>query len=410
MGRAITIDVGWLRFAAWAFICLLILGAAVGGAALLILLGPKAPKGESKESYPTVRVEEAVVTTVQIMLDSQGEVVPRRRTSMTAEVIGKLTEVNRAFEAGETIEEGELLLQIDGADYEAALAVANSKLAEAELALQMEEARKTQALRDWEKLGNGRKPSDLVKRVPQLASARAHILAAQASVDKASRDLERTEIRAPYSCRIERTYVDYGAVVSPGMPLVDLVSRGAVEVRLPLSLEDYGYLKRDREGEVEDVEVTAEGSLGGKTVQWRGILLRSEEMVERSTRSINVVAEFDEPDVPPIGMFVKARITGIVVPEVVKVPRAAMLNGSEVLLVKDGRLEFRAVEVMRTEREVVIVRKGLRGGEQIVTTPPNAPLPGGRVEVLDGKEKEAGEAPGEDAPEEGPDGNAEEPE
>ena len=67
MGRAITIDVGWLRFAAWAFICLLILGAAVGGAALLILLGPKVPKGESKERYPTVRVEEAVVTTVQII-------------------------------------------------------------------------------------------------------------------------------------------------------------------------------------------------------------------------------------------------------------------------------------------------------------------------------------------------------
>ena len=64
--------------------------------------------------------------------------------------------------------------------------------------------------------------NELVKRVPQLASAHAGIAASEAAVKKAARDLERTEIRVPYDCRLERTYVDVGAVIAPGMPLADL--------------------------------------------------------------------------------------------------------------------------------------------------------------------------------------------
>lgn len=386
MGKSITIDESWLRVAAWGGICLLILGVAGAGAAYLLKNGPEASKESPEEKIGTVLVQEAAMTTVQLKLRSQGEVVPRRRTVITAEVGGKLVGINPRLEAGEVFKEGEILLQIDRADYEAALAAAQAALAEANLALEMEEVRKAQALRDWAKIGRKEEPSNLVKRVPQLASARAQIKAAQGAVDKALRDLDRTELNAPYDCRIERTYVDVGAVVRAGVPLVDLISRGAVEVRLPLSLEDYGFLQR-KEGKAIG-EVTAQGRIGGKIVSWTGRMVRSEEIVERSTRSINVVVEFGdgEGSSPPIGMFVQAIVTGVSIPEVVEVPRVAMLNGGEVLLVKEGRLEFRSVDVLRTEADVVLVTEGLLGGELIVLTPPNAPVPGGRVLVKEAKE------------------------
>jgi RND family efflux transporter MFP subunit len=236
-------------------------------------------------------------------------------------------------------------------------------------------------------------PSSLVKREPQIASAEAAVLAARGAVAKAERDVERTSIRAPYACRIERTHVDLGAVLAPGMPLVDLVSRGAVEVRLALSLEDYGYLKRDEDGRVTGT-VTASGEIGGKTLTWTGALVRSEEIVERGTRSLNVVAEFGREggEVPLIGMFVKAVIDGISLPNVVEVPRAAMLNGSEVLMVDaEGKLEFRRVEVMRTAPEAVIVTSGLKEGERMVITPPSTPMPGVPVKVMTEPEEDSGE-------------------
>ncbi|NIP95675.1 MAG: efflux RND transporter periplasmic adaptor subunit, partial [Akkermansiaceae bacterium] len=294
-----------------------------------------------------VKVQRVEVVSFQIDIRAQGEIRPRRRTALSAEVGGRLVRVAENFEAGETFEEGALLLQIDRADYDAAHAAAEASLAEAKLALEMEKVRKAQALRDWTKLGLEGEPSVLVRRVPHLLSAEAKVAAAQAAVDKAVHDCERTELRTPFACRIERTYVDVGAVVSPGMPAADLVSLGPVEVRLPLSLEDYGYLQRTKAGRVTG-GVQARGRIGGRERSWDGNLVRSEEIVESTTRSINVVAEFGRNggEAPPIGMFIEADISGISLPEVVEVPRTAVRRGSEVLLVdQNDALQFRKVEV-----------------------------------------------------------------
>ena len=86
-------------------------------------------------------------------------------------------------------------------------------------------------------------------------------------------------------------------------------------------------------------------------------------------------------------LFVKASISGISVPRVVKVPRAAMIDGDKVLLVREGRLEIRPVEVLRTQEDVVIVKDGIEEGELIVLTPPNAPKQGDPVNVLERKGK-----------------------
>ena len=392
MSRKLIVDEGLVRAGIWALICVVILGGAIGITGFLIRNGPEAPASEPKTRMVTVVVEEAVVSGFELKLKSGGEVLPRRRTAVTAEVGGRLTFVHQQFEKGEIFEgaspdrRGDLLLRIDRADYEAALAAGEATLADARLALTMEEVRKAQAMRDWLKIGNGEEASELVKRIPHIASAKAKIVAAEAGLEKAKRDLDRTEIRVPYDCRLERTHVDVGSSVAPGMPLVDLVSLGAVEVRLPLSLEDYGYLKRKDGGVIG--EVTAIGRIGGRTVNWNGRIIRSEEMVERTTRSINVVAEFgtDGGDAPPIGMFVQAVINGKTLPEVVRVPRSAMIDGDNVLLAKEGRLDIRPVEVLRTEAAEVIVRGGAAEGEvpagaQIVITPPNSPVQNSRIAI-----------------------------
>ena len=392
MSRKLFVDERLVRTGIWALICVAILGGAIGITRFLIRNGPEAPTSEPKMRMVTVVVEKAVVSEVELKLKSGGEVLPRRRTAVSAEVGGRLSFVHDQFETGETFEgggperRGDLLLQIDRADYEAALAAGEATLADARLMLTMEEARKAQAMRDWLKIGNGEEASELVKRIPQIASAKAKIAAAEAALEKAKRDLNRTEIRVPYDCRLERTYVDVGSTVTPGMPLVDLVSLGAVEVRLPLSLEDYGYLMRKDGGITGEVE--AIGRIGGKTVNWNGRIIRSEEMVERTTRSINMVAEFgtDGGDAPPIGMFVQAFIRGKTLSEVVRVPRSAMIDGDNVLLAKEGRLDIRPVEVLRTETAEVIVRGGSAKGEvpagaQIVITPPNSPVQNRRIAI-----------------------------
>ncbi|NNM30702.1 MAG: efflux RND transporter periplasmic adaptor subunit [Akkermansiaceae bacterium] len=375
-----------------------ILAVGIGGCAALVMLGPKAPKSAPERRLEKVEVVAAELTTARISIESQGEVEAQRRTQLSAEVPGKVVSVASRLEAGEVFQEGDLLLALEDADYQAALANAQAALEDARLALEVELARAEQARRDWGKLGVSREPNDLVLRKPQLASARARITASEAAVEKALRDLERTEIRAPYGCRIERTMVDLGAVIAPGAPLVEVVSLGAVEVRLPLSLEDYGYLQRDDDGMVTGT-VTARARIGGEEFEWTGRLVRSEEIVDAATQSIPVVAQFgaggETP--PPVGIFLEAAIAGREVADVVVVDRAAMVSPGEVLVVNaDNRIAFRKVKVVRTEPETVLVSEGLAPGDLILTTALSTPVSNMEVEIVGGAGE--GEPPGDASP------------
>lgn len=396
MGR-IYIGERALRLGVWIVVGLAVLALGFGISAFMIMTAPKADKAEPEVIVPAVNVNIVELTDHQVLLNSQGEVMALRRTQVAAEVGGKVIEVSPKFESGEVFGEGDVLLRIDPADYRAAHASAVATLENAKLSLEIEIANGKRAARDWEKLGRG-EASDLVLRKPQLASARAAVSSAEAAVEKALLDLERTEVRTPYACRIERTHVDLGATVAPGSPLADVMSLGEVEMRLPLSLEDYGFVMRDDDGLVVG-EVVATASVGGEATTWSGKLVRSDEFVERTTRTVNLVAEFDgEGDAAPkVGLFADAVVSGRTLPGVVVLPRLAMVGPDRVLVVDDeNKIEFRKVDVVRTTRDKVVIKavdkveddRGLEAGERVCITPLSAPVNGMSVKVKEAPEKE----------------------
>jgi multidrug efflux pump subunit AcrA (membrane-fusion protein) len=81
------------------------------------------------------------------------------------------------------------------------------------------------AKREYELLGEKMKDVDkeLVLRQPQLASARASVLSAQAAVNQARLELERTSIEAPFNAQILTRNVNVGSQVEPGIGLARLV-------------------------------------------------------------------------------------------------------------------------------------------------------------------------------------------
>ncbi|MDE0825322.1 MAG: efflux RND transporter periplasmic adaptor subunit [Akkermansiaceae bacterium] len=379
--KTVTFNERSVRIAVWVVIVLAIVAAGGKLAGFLKENGPKAPKVAPEIVLPQVRVMEVVTSDVDLELTAQGDVEAVRQTRLLSEVGGRVLKVSPRMEAGEIFKSQEFVLQIDRTDYQAALANAQASVEDAKLATALEEAQAERAVRDWAKLGNGRKPGELVLRKPQLAATRAREVAAQAAMDKALADLERTRVVVPYDCRVLSTSVDLGATVSPGTPLLEVLSLGAVDVRLPLSLEDYGFLAKNEDGEFVG-EVSAAALIGGVEKIWTGTLIRSEEIVERSTRSINVVVRFDGDDVPPPGLFVNSRIKGMTLKDRVVLPRSAMLDAKRVLLVtKESTLEFREVDVERTEDEWVVIRGGLKEGEQVCLTPLSTPVTGMKVEI-----------------------------
>ena len=103
-------------------------------------------------------------------------------------------------------------------------------VAQARLRLAQEEAEARVAQKEWEELGGG-DASPLTLREPQLEEARAAVAAAEANLETAERNLERTEIRAPYAGRIRNESVDLGQFVTRGGPVGSIGTMRSGEMR-----------------------------------------------------------------------------------------------------------------------------------------------------------------------------------
>ena len=344
----------------------------VGIAYALIKTKPQADAKQPTRIAPPVEVVVAEAVDYPVVVRSQGEVLPRRETVIAAEVTGRVISVSERFEVGEDFKEGEVLLEIDPSDYAAAEANAASALADAQLALEREEAQALQAERDWEVLGRGKEPSDLVLRKPHLVSAKAQIKAAEAGLDKARRDLERTIVRAPYDCRIRSERVELGSFVGAGIAVAEVYSTGGYRVRLPVSLDDFSFIEAGK----ADIAVDFSAEVAGETLTMKGKLLRTEGLVDQASRSVFLVAEVAAQDgeaaaryLSP-GLFVKAGVSGRTLSGVFKIPRKALYGKDSIVVVSpEDRVSLRRVKVVRAGRDHAILEGGLENGERVAISP-----------------------------------------
>ncbi len=351
--------------------------------AFLLVKFRREPKADPPDPpVPSIEVIEVQPQTRRLMVRSQGTVAARRSTMLSAEVSGRIVDTSDDFVAGGFFDRGEVLVSIDPVDYETALAEAESRLAQARLALEQEEARSRQARREWDALGRG-EASPLTLRKPQLARARADVNAAEAAVARAERNLERTRVKAPYDGRVREILADIGDVVAgPSTPLARIYSTDYAEIRLPIEPRETAFLhlpgEPDAGGENEPPSpVLLSAEIGRGTQVWTGTLHRTEGVIDPRNRLIPLVARVDRPYEPQggnrvplkVGQFVRADIVGKTIEDAIVIPRAAVFQSDKVLVVKpDNTLERRTVTVLKTNEDDVILSGGLEAGERISLT------------------------------------------
>lgn len=366
---------------------------AVGVLAInwLMATKPEAKKAPLEVWTPNVKVIPLLEKDYTPVIHAEGEVEAATRTMLISEVAGAVTYISPLLEKGNIINEGDVILRVDDSDYKTTLTSTRSTLADAELMLAQEEARALQAARDWKKLGRGNKPTDLVLRKPQIKSARARIDAAQAALKKAERDMAKTTIRAPYTCMVDQKFFDAGAYVSMMGQIAEVSSLNEYEVRLPLNLNEVGYLGSDMG---VGKEVLLEASIGGEFYQWKGTAVRFEGGVDSSTFSMVMVVSLKRDltmdnvmfQLPPVGMFVKAKLKGENMGKVLAIPREALREGNTVWILTDENvLEIVPVKVILSERDQIIIssdkRRQLSSGERVIISPIAIPVNGMKLEV-----------------------------
>lgn len=342
---------------------------------------------------PEVNVLRVQPQTLRLNVQSQGVVTPREEIDLVSEVAGKVVQMHPALVAGGFFKANDLLLTIDPRDYDYAITSAQAKIAEAKRVLISEQAQVEQARHEWQALGEG-EASELVLRKPQLAEAQAKLLAAQADLAKAQLNRSRCELRAPFTGRVLSKQAGVGQFIAVGEVVARIYASDVVEIRLPISTEQLGFLNLPlvlsppdaRQG--AKVSVTAD--LGGHSYQWLGHIVRSEAAVSEDSGQWYWVAQVLNPVLPvaqrpPLlkGLFVHAEIEGTESTHVYRLPRNAVSSMQTVKLVNaEQKLEIRTVQILRSDSEAVIVESGLNPGERVVVSELPMAINGTAVKVL----------------------------
>jgi RND family efflux transporter MFP subunit len=363
-----------------------------------VIVSKSKPQRRAARSIPTtVEVMALEKSDFQVWVKSQGTVTPRTESTLVPEISGRVTSIFPSFREGSFFEAGQELLQIDPSDYHIAVTVAQSNVAEKKLGLAEEQAKVKQAARNWERLGDGANPSDLVLRKPQLALAKAAVASAEALMKKAKLDLERTLIRAPYAGRILEQSADVGQYVSPGTTLARIYAIDYAEIRLPLSGEQLQFIDIPQQyrGQAEQPavfpQVEFSTTQGRRHNRWQGSIVRAEGAYDTRSRRLSVVGLVVNPyvkideDTPPlkVGQFVEAKIKGKLLRGVFVIPRSALRDNSRLMIVgKKGRLEIRQVELLWRGAEQAVIRDGLNEGEWLSVTPVQHAVNGLQVQAL----------------------------
>lgn len=358
---------------------------ALGGLAGfgIYLAKPEAQTRPQVKNEPLVRISEAHAEAIGFRVASQGSVRARTESTLVAEVTGRVLEVTPAFEVGAFFEKDALLARIEDVDYQLDLVRARADIAAAMTALAQQEAEAATAIAEWKRENGDRAVPPLVAREPQLEEARARVAATKALEARSKRDLDRTEIRAPYRGRVRSRAVDRGGYVGRGTPMGMIYAVDWAEVRLPLTPDDLAFVDLPS-GDPRDTSAAREplvelrADIAGKSWTWRGRVVRTEGEIDPRSRMIHAIARIEDPygagDAPPhpplaVGQFVEAEIFGKTIPGLYRVPRSAMREGNRVLLERDGRIESRAVNIVRRERDTVLLDSGLADGDRVVVSP-----------------------------------------
>lgn len=367
---------------------LLIILVAIAGAQLLMATKEAPEQKPEAIALPIVDVQTIEQQTVSLDLPSYGVVEPKYKTQLVTEVKGRLLTLSDKFVAGGVVVRGDMLAQLEPSDYQADLIQAQATLAQAKAALEEERARGEVAKNDWKGYDNG-VPPELGLRKPQLKKELANVKYAQAALERAERNLERTMIRAPFDGIIKSRNVDLGQYVSQGTNLGELYDTRIAEVRLPIANEELAYLESANN---PNTQVTLSAKLAGAQVQWQGEIVRSEGVIDANNRMIYLVAEVKDPylressdnsQLPlKYGSFVNAVIKGRNVSGITKLPRHLVTQDKVAIVQQDNTLELRKVNIVRSDLEYVYIKDSLQNGERISITNLNNMVSGQEVKVL----------------------------
>lgn len=342
---------------------------------------------KSADERVPVTVATAVRKNFPVYLDSLGTVQAWNTVTVRSRVDGEITKV--AFDEGQFVKAGDLLIQIDPRPYQAILDQALAKKAQDEANL----ANLKRDLERFEKVGT------LATTQQQIDTQRSNITqqdslikADTGAIANAQVQVVYTTIKAPISGRVGFRLVDQGNIIhagdTGGVATIAQIQPIAViftepEESLPRILNELKH---------GPLPVTAFTS-DGKQELAKGELSLVDNQVDTATGSIKLKGRFPNTEMTlwP-GLTVATRLLITTEKNVVVIPDAAVQRGPDKLFAyvvgPNRKAERRDLVVGEIQDGQAVIESGVKAGEQVVTAGYYRLEPGSIVELADDRKKE----------------------
>ena len=363
---------------------------------VISLTEPKPNKGIEIPKPTAVFYDNPQKKDVTLRVTTNGEVRSVTEINVIPQVSGRIIQVADEFIDGGNIKKGQPLIWIDDRDYRLATISAESRVAQAKKLLEREIAESELAKKDWEELGEG-EASPLTLRIPQLEEARALLNAAEADLEKAKLNLERTVINLPFDGLIKKKNAGIGQYVNAGSILGSAFSTEKVLIPLPLTDTELSYLGLplgyESKGYFDGPKVVFRSYISRKNIEWSGRITRTSGSIDSQTRLVYAYAEvlnpYDEDPPLAIGTYVDAEIEGNFISNGFILPIAAIKNDNEIYVIdQNSKLKIKKIEIVGTEEDKVIVKGDISELDMVVISTINTGYEGMELTpmILESKE------------------------
>ncbi len=319
-----------------------------------------AAAGRDRGSRPaTVELASVELRKLARVIEAVGTTRARQSIEIVPEAGGRVEMIG--FEAGQAVEKGAVLVQLDDTIARADLAEADAQLVERKGGL--------------DRLNQLRGSSSVSEAAIEQAVAR--FAEAQAQVDRARQRLAERTIRAPFDGTVGLPEVDHGARVTPGTFITRLDDLSEVEVEFSLPETLFSQIQPGQ-------KVTAT-SAAFPDRAFGGEVEAVDSRIDPVSRAFRTRAIIPNPDgTLPAGMFMSLELTlsefdRLVVPEEAIVFQAAE---TYVFVVEDGLARRVPVTTGQRREGYVAVLTGLDEGARVVVRGLHRVRDGGAVQPL----------------------------
>lgn len=313
-----------------------------------------------------------------VTLNGWGQIKPKEQTKIAAQVSGRVIQVHPHLNIGDIVYSGDVLFEIETADYQQNLIQAQADLALAQAELEEEIALGKVAEEEWKQISET--PTKLALRLPQLASARAKVKGAGSKVANAELQLSRTKVYAPFDAIVQNKTLGLGQTIAVNETVVHLYRADVAQVNVPVSSFEFELLRKtlsqSEEFKIKPLTVEVH-AIHNSQIFTKGELLRINKTQDSKTRMTNLVVQITHlynkvynPELQ-FGSFVRVEIPRMRLQNVYRVPQHLITNQNAWTVSAQNTLQKTPITIVWEDDSYSYISADLPKNAQFVTTVPD---------------------------------------